>query len=169
MNTVPGFDTVVWVIWKESSVIEWCHQREPQQGVWNLLFCSHWMFCVLGVIVWTRGRFVQSNGKGKKRRHYKVTEMTREDTRRLKRLQNEWKMTHARESVMERGQKETEKTQQAHTYYVGDFIYWTRFFFFLIQLNEDRPKWIHFETVLILLFKTKAIKKKLYLIEIKLK
>ncbi len=52
---------------------------------------------------------MQSNRKREKRRHYKVTEMTREDTKRLKRLQNEWKMTHARESVMERGQNETEK------------------------------------------------------------
>lgn len=67
--------------------------------------------------------------------------MTREDTRRLKRLQNEWKMTHARESVMGRGQKDR-KTQQAHTIvHVGDFIYWTRL---RLTLNEHRSTFFNF-------------------------
>lgn len=66
--------------------------------------------------------------------------MTREDTR-----QNEWKMTHARESVMGRGQKDR-KTQQAHTIvHVGDFIYWTRFRLKKkIQLNEHRSTFFNF-------------------------
>lgn len=67
MSTVPGFDTVVWVILKESSVIEWCHQREPQQGVWNLL-CSALIKCS---VFWAlsseqEGGMCNQTGKGKK-------------------------------------------------------------------------------------------------------
>lgn len=63
-NTVPGFDTEVWFILKESSGII---------NVWNL-FCFHWNVPCFSTRAWTQV-WRNQTGKGREWRHYKITEM----------------------------------------------------------------------------------------------